>query len=214
MKNKNNQSQSSREYWNNYYHNHRHPFEPSSFAVYVKDKYLTDNIVNGDLIELGCGNGRDSIFLASDERINVHGVDQIAEEIRYLSEKYEKSNLSFFESDFTQQKAENNYNWIYSRFVFHAISEEMEDRTLKWIRKTLRPGGLFFLEARSKKDEKLEKAVKANHYRRFLDFNTIQAKIQSHQLTIIEAIEEQNLAVYENENPYIIRLVAQLQIQE
>ena len=50
-------------YWNKYYSKKLGVQEPSSFAVYVL-KMMSD----GDsILELGCGNGRDSFFLQSTE---------------------------------------------------------------------------------------------------------------------------------------------------
>ena len=58
-------------YWNKYYSKKLGVQEPSSFAVYVL-KMMSD----GDsILELGCGNGRDSFFFA-EHGIQVFALDQ------------------------------------------------------------------------------------------------------------------------------------------
>ena len=58
-------------YWNKYYSKKLGVQEPSSFAVYAL-KMMSD----GDsILELGCGNGRDSFFFA-DNGIQVFALDQ------------------------------------------------------------------------------------------------------------------------------------------
>ena len=46
------------EYWEKYYQDNKLPFEPSDFSKYVVSKINK----NSRLIDLGCGNGRDSLF--------------------------------------------------------------------------------------------------------------------------------------------------------
>ena len=50
-------------YWENYYKSHRNPTASSSFAIFCT-KYIQNSKT---LVELGCGNGRDSVFLSREE---------------------------------------------------------------------------------------------------------------------------------------------------
>jgi cyclopropane fatty-acyl-phospholipid synthase-like methyltransferase len=57
-------------YWTKYYRDHKESFEPSFFS-----KSITKFLNEGDsLIDLGCGNGRDSIYFTH-KNIYTHGVD-------------------------------------------------------------------------------------------------------------------------------------------
>ena len=58
-------------YWNEYYKKNIAPNEPSKFAKDIL-KYLDSG---KKLIELGCGNGRDAMFLANNN-ISVVAIDQ------------------------------------------------------------------------------------------------------------------------------------------
>jgi cyclopropane fatty-acyl-phospholipid synthase-like methyltransferase len=64
-------------YWENYYKSALITDNPSPFAKWVLRNQLRENM---DLIELGCGNGRDSLFFAKNG-VRVLAVDQCAEEI-------------------------------------------------------------------------------------------------------------------------------------
>ena len=146
-----------KKYWSEYYSNNQKPTDASSFAVFVQEKLEKGKT----LIELGCGNGRDSVYFAG-HGVNVIAVDQVDDEIDYLNENYAGDNLCFVCDDFTNlvETADdrikgNSFDYIYSRFTFHSINEGKEDRTLDWISEHL--DGLFFLEARSLKDPMFKK---------------------------------------------------------
>ena len=49
-------------YWDNYYVNSK-KFQPSSFARLVLKKIKIKSKYNRKMIDIGCGNGRDSFFL-------------------------------------------------------------------------------------------------------------------------------------------------------
>ena len=77
------------EYWENYYKDNNEPFLPSDFASYVLnklDQYST-------LVDVGCGNGRDSIFF-SKNNIKTVGIDQ-SENIINSLKNYENKFLKF-----------------------------------------------------------------------------------------------------------------------
>ncbi len=202
-----------KEYWEEYYINHRSPGNPSPFAEEII-KHLS---AKSSLLELGCGNGRDAVYF-SNYGIHVTGIDQAKVEIDYLNSNYANENLKFICDDFTQiTKINGLYDSVYSRFTFHAISEKQEDRVLHWTKENLKSGGLFFLEVRSVKDVLFnegiavddEKNVKiTSHYRRFSEFKEIKQKLIDQGFNILFSLEDDNLAIHENENPIIIRIIA------
>lgn len=202
---------SNKKYWEEYYKAHMKPIGNSSFAEFISD-YVSNN---GTFIELGCGNGRDSFYFSENFNLKITAVDQCGEEMKFLNKNYGNNKLTFIEDDFTRLENDMNYNCIYSRFTLHAVDEEAEDRTLQWICKSLLKNGLFFLEARSIKDELFGEGSRVgkneyvtDHYRRFLDINVIENKIKELGLSIVYSIESQGLAIYKNENPIIIRIIA------
>lgn len=206
-----------KEYWNNYYKENSKPTNASSFAEFILPKLEK----NKNLIELGCGNGRDSIYF-SENGLNVIAVDQACDEIDYLNENHINGNVTFVCDDFTNLfESEsvliqgNSFDYVYSRFTFHSINEKKENRTLDWISDALDDNGLFLLEARSlndpmfKKGEMLSESENfTDHYRRYMDLDKIIEKLESRGFEIIYKIEDNDLAVYKEDNPYVIRIMA------
>lgn len=190
-------------YWESFYKQHPINKDPSSFARYVFENYLETNKI---LLELGCGNGRDAIYFAS-QGLNVSAIDLAEKEIEFL-QQLNIENAIFNAGSFTDLKDYNGFDFIYSRFTFHSIDEESEDQVLSQLKNTLKKDGLFLLEARSSKDEKLDKVFGTSHFRRYLDFNKTIAKIESKGFEIIESLESQGLAKYKQEDPYVLRIVA------
>ena len=202
-------------YWTQYYSTHYNPTMQSSFAEFIVSKLDKDKT----LVELGCGNGRDSIYF-SKHSINVIGVDQVKSEVDFLNENFSNEKLTFVADDFTDLKNSDNeiiknaqIDYVYSRFTFHSINEKKEDGALEWISDNLH--GLFFLEARSINDPMFKKGKNlsenenfTNHYRRYMDLNKFIHKLESLGFEILYKIEDKNLAVYKDDNPYVIRIIA------
>ena len=205
-----------KEYWDEYYATHSKPNDASTFAEFVLDRLEEGKT----LIELGCGNGRDSLFF-SKNGLNVVAVDQVDSEIKFLNENYASENITFVAGDFTNLATSEEdlikntqFDYIYSRFTFHSINEAKEDRTLDWISNHL-DGGLFLLEARSLNDPMFKKGDALSdtenfttHYRRYMDLDKITQNLESRNFEIIYKIEDNDLAVYKDDNPYVIRIIA------
>ena len=198
-------------YWKEYYRKNPNPVDPSTFAKFIIGFMEPEK----KLIELGCGNGRDSVYFAQ-QKINVTAIDQIEEEMDYLNKKHSLYNLNFKADDFTNLDDDTKYDYIYSRFTLHSVNEKAEQRVFDWITKQLNDEGLFFLEVRSINDPMFEKGEKISesenvttHYRRYLDFNETIEKLENRGLKIIYKLESQGLAKYKDDDPTLIRIVAQ-----
>ena len=92
-----------KKYWTEYYAKNSTPTNASTFAEFV----LPELEENKCLIELGCGNGRDSIFFAQNN-LNVIALDQVQEEVDYLNENHKEDNITFVCDDFTNLANTNN----------------------------------------------------------------------------------------------------------
>lgn len=205
-----------KEYWANYYKIHKVPGEPSPFAIATKN-YIAKG---KSLLELGCGNGRDAVYFANNG-VNVIGLDQISEEISFLNKKYSNKHLKFICDDFTNIKAvDQKFDNIYSRFTLHAISEKQENYVIDWAFNHLNAGGLFHLEVRSVKDDlyKIGKTINGEknarittHYRRFAEFEDLKSKLINTGFVLVDAVEDKNFAIYKDENPVVIRIIAKYQ---
>lgn len=206
-----------KKYWTEYYAKNSKPTNASTFAEFILPK-LSEN---KNLIELGCGNGRDSIYFAQNN-LNVIAVDQVEDEMNYLNENHKEDNINFVCDDFTDLIntgsdliKNTDFDYVYSRFTFHSINEVKEDRTLDWIESNLYEGGYFLLEARSMNDPMFKQGKVLSetenfttHYRRYMDLDKIINKLESRNFEIMYKIEDNNLAVYKDDNPYVIRIIA------
>lgn len=198
-----------KEYWENYYKNAKLVTEESPFA-----KFFVSNFkIEGTLIELGCGNGRDAAYFASKD-IQVLGTDQCHSSIGRLNE-LNLPNAIFEVADFTNLSTEKQFDNIYSRFTLHSVEEDAQERVIAWASKAIR-NGYFAIEVRSVKDsfcgqgELVGKNTwfKDNHSRRFVECSELHKSLVKHGFEIIYEIESNGLAVYKNEDPVVIRVIA------
>jgi len=202
-----------KEYWTSYYNNHKQPDAPSSFAIFVLDYMEKEQT----LLELGCGNARDAIFF-NKNGVDVTAIDQVNSEIQFLQDNYGSSHLRFIADDFTNiQEVDSKFDYIYSRFTMHSITYEQEERTLNWIKNHLNKDGQLFIELRSVKDNlykegdfvnQKEHAKITDHYRRFTEIDRFKKDLQKCGFDIVFDIESKGLAVYKNDDPVVIRIVA------
>jgi len=204
-----------RDYWSAYYAKRLGSIEhttPSPFADYLVNEGL---ITDADLIELGCGNGRDSIFFAKSGAM-VTAIDQCTNTTEILNRIH---NIDSYSADFTQlpkRKSENLFNLIYSRFTMHSIDEEGENRTIKWAYENLEKGGSFCIEARTINDPMCglgeDKGgniwFHENHHRRFIDAEVFKLKLENAGFSISFFKEDSGFAKYKEEDPIVLRLIA------
>ncbi|SMD32387.1 Methyltransferase domain-containing protein [Reichenbachiella faecimaris] len=200
---------SDKEFWEDFYSKKKGTLEPSPFATFVFDEIG----LAGTLIELGCGNGRDSLFF-SERGISVYGIDQCETTISRLN-KLSRSNAKFEVRDFTTLDGLGQFDNVYSRFTLHSVSKEQATQTLVWAFQSLNEGGKFCIEVRSIKDElfgqgtEVEKdAFVTDHYRRFIRIDEMLEELKAIGFKIDYSIESKGLAVYKDEDPSIIRIVA------
>lgn len=203
-----------KDYWENYYNSKKAPLQPSLFAEFVLEKYLKHG---QKLIELGCGNGRDSIFFAS-HGVNVLAIDQCASEILQLSKENTNGNLEFKNSDFTKLNVNETFDIVYSRFTMHSIAKTEELKVLNWAFEHLNAGGKLLIEARGKNNElfRLGEPVQddtdayiyEDHYRRFIDLNVLKKELMECGFIILSAEEKSGFAPFNGTDQTFIRVVA------
>jgi len=200
---------SDKNFWESFYSNKKGTLNPSPFAVFIMENYA----IKGSMIELGCGNGRDSLYFA-EKNIKVLGIDQcnnIVSELNGMANK----NARFKAGDFTNLDDLGNFDVAYSRFTLHSVDKEQASKTMAWVFNSLYAGGKFCIEVRSIHDdfcgegEKVEKdAFITDHYRRFIRLDEMVVELESIGFSIDYKIESTGLAKYKNEDPSVIRVIA------
>lgn len=202
-----------KEYWDNYYRKGIVEKTPSRFAEYVLKEHLKKD---KKLVELGCGNGRDSIYFARNN-IHVLSIDGSESAINILKTQNELSNIEFVNDNFvTTSYLDEKYNYVYSRFTLHAISDDEQKQVIKRAYNALLKDGLLLVEVRSVNDELygLGKKVGRNaffyndHYRRFLKIDEFMEQLEHTGFEILYSAEQRNFAPHGQENPPIIRVIA------
>jgi len=160
-------------YWESYYKTRRNPRRVCSlFTEFVLEKYL--KVSSANLLELGCGNGRDSLYFAK-HGIKVTAIDQAQDEIIYLQNLLKTNahnadindtnptsditptdeNPRFIYGDFTKLDSfgfNGEFDCIYSRFTLHSIDKTSQDKTLSSALALLKEGGILAIEARGFKN--------------------------------------------------------------
>lgn len=203
------------QYWEDYYKKQSSNRLPSNFANFVCENYL-DSRTN--FLELGCGNGRDSIFFAN-KGLTVEGVDQVKIQIQALNNQFELiNNLTFTADDFTSLKREKKYDIIYSRFTLHSIPIEKQHKVLKWSFSQLSTNGVLCIEVRGKKNEIYQKGASVqgekdafiydDHYRRFLDFEDLKVELKDVGFEIVYSDEAKGFAPFNGLDETFIRVIA------
>ena len=143
-------------YWDNYYVKSK-KFQPSSFAKLVLKKIKVKKKYDKKMIDIGCGNGRDSFFF-SKYNLKVLGID-ISKKAIEANSKFSNNALQFLQFDIEKNTTSKKFDFIYSRFFLHAISINAEDKLIKFIKKIKKKSTLLFLEFRNDKDKILEKKL-------------------------------------------------------
>tara|TARA_Y100000590_G_C15746831_1_gene1022423 strand:+ start:2845 stop:3528 length:684 start_codon:yes stop_codon:yes gene_type:complete len=207
-------------YWDNYYADNKSNKENSSFADYCLP--LIKN--NSRLLELGCGNARDTYFFAK------NGIHVIAFDISkiVIEKNIEntpidlKSKIKFVNKDFTLLTPDDSKSYvstIYSRFTLHAILKNKIHKVFNFCHKVLLDGGLFLIETRSIKDplfssgkgERIDENTfqyENGHIRHFIEKKDLVKNLSEAGFIIEKVVESNNLSIVGDDNPVLLRVVA------
>ncbi len=202
-------------YWNNFYLKFKLS-KPTKFAIFVRKNFIKSS--QKKLIDIGCGNGRDSIYFS--KFLNVKGVDK-SSNVTVLNNTYVKKNnmknISFFNVNVNSNKLTKlgKFDYIYSRFFLHAINYRIEKKLFSSLIKISKKNTLFFFEFRTTKDSLFKKGKRlskyeryTDHYRRFINLNEFKKKITNEKrFSIKYLIEKKGLARFKSENPVVARII-------
>jgi SAM-dependent methyltransferase len=187
-------------YWDNFYQNENPPSPPSSFSKYIIP-YIKDT--HKTLLDIGCGNGRDSLFFEN------NGFDVISIDSSKPPKFLGDSN-NFFKVDI------NNINFkvdiYYARFFIHAIKEKTLDSFIENLYKLMSKKSKFIFETRStkgitnleKKETNFKSSIGEKHFRMLYSIDYLRNKFEK-KFEIDHLMEINDVAKYKTDNPYVIR---------
>lgn len=192
------------EHWSKYYASLKAPSSPSSFAILVESEFAPASKV----LEVGCGNGRDSAFFANQGH-HVIACDASQAAVELAQNSYPKLPILFFVGALPQyQKQLELLDVIYSRFVLHAMPLHEELETLASAFTVLREGGHIYIECRSINDPmaRLGEVISPTerihgHYRRFIIKDELIDRLIMTGFTVLSIDEHDGLAVHGDDNP-------------
>ncbi len=200
-----------RNYWDSFYKKKRVPIKASSFAKFA---YTQVKKLNIKMYDIGCGNGRDTVFF-NKKKFECIGIDKSKEIIKKNKKKFKRFKNKFLNYNFCHFFKKKNYEQfiLYSRFTWHSINYEDEKNLILSLKrnKNLK---YILIEARTINDSIYGEGKKVgkhefvtSHYRRFIDSKVLKKKL-SKFMKIIYFKESKNLAKYKKENPCVLRLIA------
>lgn len=202
-------------YWDNFYLNSDAKLRiPSQFAAFVATEYMG---IFETIIDLGCGNGRDSLFFSS-LGFEVIGVDASLKAIESIR-KSSMSTGNFLHSDIVNKDLPkliqtlihpSNKRLIYSRFFLHAISDQQELSLWDLINTLCHNNDVLALEFRTNRDEKLAK-VTDKHYRRFVNPIEVIARAADAGFVCEYFTEGFGYAKYKSDDAHVARLLLKKQ---
>eukprot|EP01083_Nonionella_stella_P297831 1011177_1 len=208
-----------KKYWDSFYAIVESLTNPSQFGVLTSSEAPKD----GAIVEFGCGNGRDSIHLAS-KGFSVHACDLSREATDRNQSKVGEmnlaGNLAFSCVDATNAEqvggiidqarsgSQSKNLTVYTRFFLHSIDEDQEGLFLDALSSALKANDELYFEFRCKEDEGLLKVHGTDHYRRYVETADLLQRLEKRGFDPYYHVTGRGMAKYKNEDPFVSRIIA------
>lgn len=199
-------------HWDEFYEKDKPELTATAFAAFVGPQLR----VGGRLLEIGAGNGRDAVFFEA-LGLQVIALDSSEEAVHRFRRDFPKSAVQYTRAtarSFSEHPP-GKFDFIYCRFVLHAMPLEDEIETLGAAFDLLESGGIFWAEARSVRDPLINLGEKLGpnetwygHYRRFIDPEELVQRLWGSGFELEDVEEGDGFAVYAGENPVVVRVKA------
>jgi len=203
-------------YWRHFY---------SSFDISVPSQFCVSVATEIDkecpVVEFGCGNGRDSIYLAR-LGFSVFAGDICSDAIRTNTHKEQAQHhpVTFQICDVTNEdhvaslidaarvKANGGKLTLYNRFFLHSLNDEQEQSFLTTLSSVSNIGDVLYLEFRCSLDENLDKVYGKGHYRRYVRTEELVDFLESLHFSVNYSVTGQGMAKFKSEDPFVSRIIA------
>jgi cyclopropane fatty-acyl-phospholipid synthase-like methyltransferase len=190
--------------WDNTYRTNQHVWgdKPSELATFACN-YLQGVKPSGkaiEILDLGCGYGRDAIYLARNIKCHVLGIDNSSEAIE-MARKALADDLEShvrFQCCAFRQIPEEKFEIIFASNFYHLLKMEERQALRNTVEKRLKPGGMLFLSMLSPSDpehfgkgKRIENEDNSFQDERFLHFCTREELERDFSFLTIEELFEQ-----------------------
>jgi hypothetical protein len=205
-------------YWDQRYRGEFGSDQPTSFALDVESQLGGKHL----LIDLGCGNGRDSLFFASQfhDVLAIDASRAALEKVDLAAREKGLGNVSTLQVDLDYRAhyravAAAVSDWrersigpvtAYSRFLLHAVTPKTQTVLLESVSPILQSGERWFFEYRTG-DMRQMHFVYGNHYRRAIDPGALRDVAEASGLQHVTTDVSDAFAPYGNERPLCARTV-------
>ena len=205
----------NKSFWETYYEksaqNQVFVTRPSQFTSFFMD----NSVPGSSVLEFGCGNGRDGLYLATmgydmtlvDYSTAAIQICHKEAEKRSLSVRAETLNISDISSaiDFVNANS-GRFGYIYTRFFLHAINELSEWNFFNLANVVLQPGGYIFAEYRSSGGEPYQ-YENGQHYRRLISEDEICRSAAVTGFLVDYIVTSRGFSKYKSEDPLVTRVI-------
>lgn len=115
---------------------------------------LVTEIPKGNALDIGCGVGQESIFLAKNG-FSVSGIDVAPTAIRIAKKKAReaRAKVKFYVGDALSLRfKDDEFDFVNDRGLFHTLNPDDRRKFVLEIERVLRKGGLYFMQCFSDKE--------------------------------------------------------------
>jgi len=167
---------------------------PSPFAQWVCSRLRkgVSSQERVDVLEVGCGNGRDALLFAQ-RGFRVVATDKCPKAVEITSRKLPPGSAARVAD--AHSLPEMAVDYAFARFVLHTITEDAQTKLFQWVKKNVRKA--FYVETRSVKDPRCGRGTKVGeneyvdtHYRRFLSHAQLECAVSQACMRIEHCTEE------------------------
>ena len=186
----------NKKYWESFYKEKKITMKNTNFASYVDLMMFGRKKIS--ILELGCGNGRDTEYFGKRKWVNsITGIDNALDcDMHLIGDKLIMEKIPL-EEMFDSFKF---YDLIYSRFFLHAISKKNIKKVIKYTPK------FFAAEFRIKGDVPV---IYKNHKRTKINPSWILKLLEKNNFKVITMKVGTGLSKYKNEDPLVCWVIAE-----
>jgi SAM-dependent methyltransferase len=212
--------ETGKRYWNSTYATKPIPTYPSQFAVSV----LPELAPQSSILDLGCGNGRDTLFFAS-RGMQAVGADAASAAVE-AGNSLGQEGAHFEQLDLYRPRSlepfiakyRGQFDVVYARFFIHAIDAGGEASFWHIAKTCLKAGGKVYIETRTAADlvNHAGTLISPNesitdHYRRFVVATDLHARARGAGFKVTYEVEGRGMAKYKSEDPDVLRVIYEIE---